>query len=326
MNVLITSASRKVALVRAFRSALAAEGGGRVLAADASPLAPALYAADEAFLLRPSSDTAFVDEVLDLCRSAGVRLVVPTRDGELPVFAEARSRFAAEGIMVLVAPPDVVATCQDKRQFVAFCLRHDLPVPATYEPETVPSGLSRALHVRPARGKGAAGMRVTSEAELAYALSAIPNAIIQEQVEAPEFTVDLFVHPDGRIVSVVPRERVLVFGGESFISRTVRSAVLTKQAIALASALGLVGHNTIQCFLRAGDDVRFIETNPRYGGAANLGIAAGADTPRFAVRTALGREVPSAVGEFRENYVMLRYTEDFFLDEAALLTKLSASS
>ena len=37
MNVLITSASRKVWLVRAFQRAVEAEGGGLVIAVDASP-------------------------------------------------------------------------------------------------------------------------------------------------------------------------------------------------------------------------------------------------------------------------------------------------
>ena len=46
MNVLVTSASRKVGLVRAFKRATAAVGDGRVVAVDISPLAAALYEAD----------------------------------------------------------------------------------------------------------------------------------------------------------------------------------------------------------------------------------------------------------------------------------------
>ena len=63
MNVLISSASRKVSLIRAFQSALSKVGGGLVFAADITPYAPALYAADKHFLLPSSKDDAFINLV-----------------------------------------------------------------------------------------------------------------------------------------------------------------------------------------------------------------------------------------------------------------------
>ena len=121
MNVLITSASRKVGLVRAFMEAVRTTGGGRVVAADITPLAPALYEADAGILIPRSDDPGFVDAVLAICERDGIGLVVPTRDEELPVFAAAKDRFATNGISVLVADPEPVAICQDKRRFAVAC-------------------------------------------------------------------------------------------------------------------------------------------------------------------------------------------------------------
>jgi carbamoyl-phosphate synthase large subunit len=84
MNVLITSASRKVSLVRAFQQALAQEGGGKVIAADASSLAPALYCADEHCLTPADSAPGFLGAMLRLCREREVRLLIPPLDEELP--------------------------------------------------------------------------------------------------------------------------------------------------------------------------------------------------------------------------------------------------
>ena len=120
------------------------------------------------------------------------------------------------------------------------------------------------------------------------------SAFVQELVEAPEYTVDLFVDPrDGTPISCVPRERVHVVDGASQIGRTVRDAILRDATLRLASALRLTGHLTVQAF-RRGEEVLFIEVNPRYGGGASLGFEAGArDTgirgpgrPRRVARTA----------------------------------------
>jgi carbamoyl-phosphate synthase large subunit len=51
MNVLITSASRKVSLINAFRWALCEEGGGQIIAIDASPKSAAFYFAYKAYVV-----------------------------------------------------------------------------------------------------------------------------------------------------------------------------------------------------------------------------------------------------------------------------------
>ena len=77
-----------------------------------------------------------------------------------------------------------------------------------------------------------------------------------------------------------------------------------------------MGHNTVQCFFD-GTDVMFIEVNPRFGGAAHLSFRAGAFTPRFLVKLVSGEEL-EPIDTYRSGYVMLRYTEDIFLEDADL--------
>lgn len=115
-------------------------------------------------------------------------------------------------------------------------------------------------------------MRVDSEMDLRTALKRVPEAIIQEYVCDPECTIDLFADFYGRVISVVPRLRMRVVSGESFVSQTIKDYSLINQAIHLATQLKLVGHNTIQCFFSDRKEVKFIEVNPRFGGAANLGL------------------------------------------------------
>jgi carbamoyl-phosphate synthase large subunit len=318
VNVLIVSASRKVSLVRAFQAALANTGGGKVVAVDTSPLSPALLAADEGLLIGRSDAADFLPSIRALCRRFDIGLLVPTRDEELPLFAAERSAFAAHGTSVLVSDPEAVRVCQDKRAFLEFCERHKFATPVTWPEGERPHAEAFPVFAKPRFGKGGQGAAaVATRTELDFLLARHPDTVVQELVRAQEFTIDLFADSSSRPISAVPRERTRVFGGESFVSRTVKNARLMEEAMALASALGLIGHNTIQCFFDGGQP-KFIEINPRFGGAANLGFAAGAPTPEFAVRLARGESLAQQIGAFTDDLVMLRYTEDRFVPGSAL--------
>ena len=143
----------------------------------------------------------------------------------------------------------------------------------------------------------------------------IKHPIIQELCKNKEYTIDLFADFEGNIISVVPRQRMLTFSGETFIGKTYSNKILIDQSIELAKALKLIGHNTIQCFFDGDKKTKFIEVNPRYGGGANLGFEAGANTPLFLIQLIEGKKVKSEIGKFKNSFIMLRYTEDFFLDE-----------
>lgn len=314
MNVLVTSASRKVALVRTFRDALAREGGGRVVAADTSPLSAALYEADEGVLVPPSADPGFVAALLALCHERQIGLLVPTRDEELPLLAAHREAFARAGVMVMVASPETIASCQDKARFLDCCERSGWSVPPRLDRVTAAASLP--VFARPRAGKSSVGAkRIDTRAEL----DALPDdTLLQPLVASPEFTIDLFADFESRVISVVPRERVRIVSGESYVGRTAHLPALIDAASAMAVGFRLVGHNTLQCFYD-GTSPQFIEINPRYGGAAQLGFAAGAVTPWFLVRLALGRPVEPCVGEFTNGLVMLRYTDDRFLAPEELL-------
>lgn len=313
MNVLITSASRKVWLVQAFRRAVAQEGGGLVVAAEASPYAPALYAADRACRVPWGLSEPFFNAVLDIARRHEIGLIIPTRDEELPAFAQKRTMFEAVGVRVMTADQSVIRVCQDKGAFVDYCLAHGFSVPRLLEPPF--QAVRYPVFVRSRITKGSRdAFRVSSVEELQFLLQWLRDPIVQECIDADEYTVDVFADLGGRVVSAVPRLRMGVFGGESFVGKTVRHPGVIHETIRLVESLGLVGFATVQCFWHE-ETVKFIEVNPRIGGGANLSIAAGADTPRLALQAAAGKPIVPAIGQFKAGLVMLRHTEDRFVDE-----------
>ena len=134
----------------------------------------------------------------------------------------------------------------------------------------------------------------------------IKNILMQE------YTVDLFADFDGRIRSVVRRQRITVFGGESFVGKTVRHDGIINASVKLAISLGLIGHNTIQCFLNDDEAVKFVEENPRYGGVS-LSFAVGGANPFWLIQLINGDKLKPLIGDFKDGCRMLRYTDDVYV-------------
>lgn len=309
MNVLITSASRKVWLVRAFQEAL--NGRGHVIAADLTRQAPSMHVADAAVLLPRSDAPTYLDVLEEVCLREQVALVVPTRDGDLPILAAARERFADSGVHLAVSAPDAIETCLDKLAFTRFCVAHGFPVP---RPVDEPTPADLPLFARPRRGQASTGASIVRTTE---ALAECTDHVLAEVIDAPEYTVDVFLDLNGRPISSVPRERTVVVAGESQVTTTVDDPELADRAASLCATIGLSGPVTVQAF-RADDQLLFIEVNPRFGGACALSIRSGADSPRWLLDEVGGATLTPRLGEHRVGLTMLRYGADVFVDGESL--------
>ena len=75
----------------------------------------------------------------------------------------------------------------------------------------------------------------------------------------------------------------------------------------------LRGLVTLQCIVTPQRRIRFVEVNPRFGGGAPMGIAAGADYPGWLLQELLGRTPQIAFDGFRHGLCMLRYDWSTFV-------------
>lgn len=326
LNVLVTAASRRVALVQGFQRALAARGGGRVVVTDINPLSPAVHVADGAYLVPLSDDPEYLDVIAGICEAEQVGLVVPTIDDELERFAAAREDFAARGVLVAVSPTETAALCNDKFATCTHLRAAGLAAAATWLPDDLPARPGFPLFVKPRVGRGGVGaFRARSPRELAFFLEYVRNPIVQEYLNGPEFTIDLLCDFDGRPISVVPRERVVIRAGVIDRGRTVNDPALIELALACARTLRFAGAVNIQCRMVDGVPVIF-EINPRFSGGIPLTMAAGADFPGMLVALASGERVEPAIGEFESGFWMTSYETAIFLDNDRITALRAAAA
>ena len=285
MNILITSIGNKVNLVKYFRRALFNEGTGMLFGSDIDPLVPTRSFLDRLLCSPPSDSPLFPEWLVEQVKSHQVRLIIPSRDEDLPQLARLKKLLHADyHCRVMVAEPDVIDICLDKSRFYYWCARHGFAYPEVLEKEQVKQQ-DLPLFVKPKTGSGSRYVYPVQSwqqwQDVKQDLG--DDFLVQRFVSGQEYTLDVFVGQAGKVLSVVPRARLKTQHGESVHSRVELDQQLIKLATQLAEQLNLVGHNTIQCFKQQGE-VLFSEVNARFGGGFTLGVEAGADTPRYLLR------------------------------------------
>ena len=319
LNVLITAASRRVALVQGFRRALAdRRGTGAVVVSDVNPLSPAIHVADRAYRGPLSCDPGYLDAVAHLCRCERIGLIVPTIDDELPLFAAGETRFARLGIRVAVSPEPTVQICNDKYLTCRHLRQAGIPAAASFVPGELPVRPTLPAFVKPRCGRGSIGaFAARTTDELDFFCRYVADPVVQDYLDGPEYTIDMLCDFDGRPLSVVPRERVVVRAGVIDRGRTVNDPALIRLGVHCAALLPFAGAVNVQCRTVAGVPTVF-EINARFSGGIALTVAAGADFPGMLVDLALGRTVAPAIGGFTGDLWMTNWESSRFLRAGAL--------
>ena len=101
VNLLLTSAGRRVELVRAFREAYRELGlEGSIVALDLDPLAPAFQLADKQYVVPRLNSPEYIPALVEICRREEIGLVLPLIDPDIPVLARAKTEIEATGAKV----------------------------------------------------------------------------------------------------------------------------------------------------------------------------------------------------------------------------------
>ncbi len=318
LTLVFTCAGRRVELLQAFRAAAARLGVAlRLVAADNDRTAPALYCVDEPVVVPKAADPAYIPAILELVRRTGAAALIPTIDTDLQVLSDHRAEIGQLGCVPLIAEPEVIRMCRDKVLTYAFLKRHGIDTPETFTPAQLAGRtLTFPMFMKPRAGSASLGAhRVNDQAEYDFYLPRAVDPIIQEFVPGVEHTLDVYVGLGGVPRCVVPRARWQIRGGEVSKGAVVKALDVMNAGRAVVAAMGpsVRGLVTLQCIVNLDRRIRFIEINPRFGGGAPLGIAAGANYPLWIIQELLGDTPTIAFDGFKDGLAMLRYDWSVFV-------------
>ena len=320
VKILLTPVGAKRALLQAFDAV--AGNDVEIYAADSDRNAPALIARDHVIQTAPWASAEWASRFLGLCRNNEISLVVSVADRELVAIEAIASDLKALGVQTLLPLADgALAICHDKRLFVQWCRQRGLPTPKTISYESghdysLPTHTPVfPLFARPAIGQSSLGTLQVKTPEMLAALAPwAADLIIQEQVNDPEYSIDVLSGLDGQPLQAVVRRRMVVRGGESTTTQVVQNPELEALALKVCDGLGLVGHSVVQAFWSETNGPRLIEVNPRFGGASTLSIRAGLDSPRRLIGMLRGDPDAYRPRPIQMGLTMHRVAEDVFVE------------
>lgn len=306
INVLITSAGRRVRLVENFKL------HSKVFTCDMNPeFSSACQISDSFFKVPRVTDKNYIEILLQKCKELNINIIVPTIDTELEILARNKTLFEKNGIFVAISDENICKIFSLKTSTYKFFKENGFLTPEIVENfESVEYPLFAKLD-NSSLSVGA--MKVNNIDEVKMLLDKNRNYVFQEFIEATEFTIDVFIDKKGKVISIVPRERIEVRCGEINKGRTKKDRIIIDEVKRLCNTLkGAYGVLTIQLF-KKDDKIYFIEINPRFGGGYPLSWLAGADYAKFLIDDYLGKKL-NYFEEWKDNLIMLRYDNEVLVD------------
>jgi carbamoyl-phosphate synthase large subunit len=143
---------------------------------------------------------------------------------------------------------------------------------------------------------------------------------VQELLPGAEYSLDALANRDGRVIAVVPRERLKVDSGIAVTSRTWHNDDLEAIGREIAELIGLTGVANIQVKYDVHGEPALLEVNPRFPGTMALTVGSGVDMPWLCVADAIGEPMGDAPLEFADIAVVRFFQERFLpFEEIAAL-------
>lgn len=225
MNILITSAGRRVSLVRAFQNELKKlYPNANVYTTDMAPkLSSACQVADGFFKVKRVSDSNYIMDLLKLCIDNGIKLIIPTIDTELKVLSESKSIFEENGIKCLVSDYGIIKDCRDKRKTHKLFERLNVNFAEEYSHDNP----KFPLFIKPIDGSCSKDLYyIKDRSELTTNLIDNRDLMFLEYIdpkENKEYTLDLYFDKNCKLKCIVPRERIEVRSGEINKGKTTKN-------------------------------------------------------------------------------------------------------
>jgi carbamoyl-phosphate synthase large subunit len=317
-NILITSAGRRVGLVRAFQTEIKKNfPNGKVYTAEANPYWSAACRISDGFYSIPRVDNEnYINSIYNLCIKENIKIVIPTIDTELIVLSKARDFFFSKNIHVIVSDLDFVLKCRDKRETNSLFKNVNINIPKSISKDnpTFP------VFIKPYDGSLSKDIFLIKEKEdLTDSIMTNPKLMFMEYIspdDFQEYSVDAYYDKNNVLKCLVPRRRIEIRGGEISKGRTEKGVFYNILKEKLHYIKGAVGCLTIQFFVsRTSDCILGIEINPRFGGGFPLSYASGANYPSYIIHEYLMNEAIQFKENWIENRVMLRFDSEVILDQ-----------
>lgn len=314
IKILVTSVGRRTQLLKYFKKELGSLG--KLIAADCSNLAPALYIADKQYIVPRIDHPDYIHILLNICKEEKVTGILSLIDPELSLLARFADEFQAIGVKTIVSPYDECERWFDKYSSAIFMRNHDFNCAETYntiqdfEKALGNNKLCFPVFIKPR--KGSASLNINKAKNLKEAkiiFDSSDDMLIQEFLDGQEFGVDVYVDLLSKeIISIFIKEKLAMRAGETDKARSFKSAKLFQIVKELVSKTKLVGPIDIDVFEINGE-YYISEINPRFGGGYPLAYECNVNFPKYIINNLKNLKNDPQLDNYCEDIYMIKHDE-----------------
>ena len=277
-NVLVLSVGRRVELIRFLKKSLIERKlSFKIIGADASSLAPALYECDRKIILPKINDDKYLEVLKKTINQHDIHLIIPTIDTELPILAQNKNFLKShKNTQILVSDLKAINIFQDKLSTNEFLIQNKILTPRLLD-ETESDQFDFPVFIKPAKGSSSINaLKVNNKETLRYWMNIIEKPVIQSYINGKEYTVDTYISRSNEIISESHRLRIKTRSGEILIGQVMFIERIHEILVKLLNKVKLFGPITFQ-FIKEKENYYLIEANPRLGGGVPMSLASGVD-------------------------------------------------
>jgi len=315
-NILISSAGKRVSLVKAFKKELKLYfPESLIFACDANPmLSAACSVSDGWFKLPRLDDSTYITELIKQCKQNNIVLIIPTIDTELFLYSQCQELLKSNGIDVVISSSEIINACRDKRLIHDFFISNGVTVAEEYKK----GELKFPLFIKPSDGSRSLDtFLIKTKNDLTDYHYSNDKFMFLEYIDHSqndEYTCDTYYGFDNKLKCVVPRKRIEVRDGEVNKGKTEKNELVNYIKEYLNEIEGARGCLTMQFFFnRNTRSIVAIEINPRFGGGYPLAYIAGANFPQFIIEEYFMNKEILYIENWEDNLLMLRYDDEIII-------------
>ena len=314
-NILFCSVGRRAKLLMNFRKSM--NGCGKIIATDLSPVAPALFFADETYLVPRIDDSHYFDKVLEICDKSEVKAITTVIDPEIEILAKHREELVSKGILPLCPAKWTAHLCFDKYEMFKYLRSKGVRTVLTYNSlEELKKGLDKGeisfpVFMKPISGSGSVGIDKVynwEEAEAKFNDGKF-KYIIQELMTGGDCDADVYVDCiSHKAVAAFSKKKIESRIGGASKTISFKDPKLFEFIEQVCSVLELNGPCDMDFFIKNGE-YYLSEINPRFGGAYLHAYGAGVDFVKLILKNMHGIENKSIIGQYDEDIIMMMYDD-----------------
>jgi len=314
MNILILSCGTRNKIVQYFKNELGNKG--KIFATDNSDLAPALYEADDYFIVPRITEDNYLDTILNICRENDIHAVLSLIDPELSLLAKHKQKFLDIGVTPIISDYDAVELCFDKYAMYEFLTKNNIQTVKSYlDKENFYQDIEKGIidypvFIKPVRGSASLNInKVYEKEEVDLLFEQHDNLVIQEFMDGKEYGADCYIDMiSGEPVAIFTKEKIKMRAGETDKAVSMKDDKLFDLIKDVISKIGFKGIIDIDIF-KVDNEYYISEVNPRFGGGYPHGYEVGINIPKMIIENLQGNTNKEQIKEFEENIYMMKYNE-----------------